>query len=388
VIGKHTVVTLCIKCRVLIFGKEKGAELEMAEQDLHYFMRGNTAQGLVSLADSIFQGLGTIYVLQGFPGGTEAMMGRIAAALEQRGFSLQRIHQPLDHESLEGIIVTNLSFGIVDGNAWSVDAEPVGADIRYIDLCSVLDTDKLEDSSEEIERLQRQIDTAYEQAYDTFLKTLHIHDDWEKIYIDHLDREAMNTLAAEWSEQYLQPVRAGKKAQIVHRFLGAATWRGAIDFVPNLTDRLQTRIYVKGRPGSGKSTLFKSLAASAELKGIDTEVYHCGFDPNSLDMLIFPELGIAIFDSTAPHEHFPVRQGDQILDVYQLAIAEGTDEKFADAVLAVKNRYSASMKQSIAHLAEAKELRDQLKDIYQEAATEGSLFPLERTILSGIEARV
>ena len=70
----------------------------------------------------------------------------------------------------------------------------------------------------------------------------------------------MNTLATEWSEQYLQPVRAGKKAQVVHRFLGAATWRGAIDFVPNLTDRLQTRIYVKGRPGSGKSTLFKSLS--------------------------------------------------------------------------------------------------------------------------------
>ncbi|WMT41433.1 hypothetical protein RE628_02470 [Paenibacillus sp. D2_2] len=52
------------------------------------------------------------------------MMGRIAAALEQRGFSLQRIHQPLDQEFLEGIIVKDLSFGIVDGDAWTVDAEP------------------------------------------------------------------------------------------------------------------------------------------------------------------------------------------------------------------------------------------------------------------------
>jgi len=360
----------------------------MAEQDLHYFMRGNTAQGLVSLADSVFQGLSTIYVLQGFPGGTEAMMGRIAAALEQRGFSLQRIHQPLDNEFLEGIIVTDLSFGIVDGDAWTVNAELAGTDIRYIDLCSVLDASKLAASSEEIERLQEQIDTAYEQAYDTFLKTLRIHDDWEKVYIDHLDREAMDSLAAEWSEQYLLPVRAGKKAKIVHRFLGAATWSGAVDFVPNLTDHLKTRIYVKGRPGSGKSTLFKNLAASAELKGIDTEIYHCGFDPNSLDMLIFPELSLAIFDSTAPHEHFPVRPGDQILDVYQLAIEEGTDEKFADAILTVKDRYSTSMKHSISYLAEVKKFRDQLTDIYQGAADEGSLHPLERTILSGIEARV
>jgi energy-coupling factor transporter ATP-binding protein EcfA2 len=147
-------------------------------------------------------------------------------------------------------------------------------------------------------------------------------------------------------------------------------------------------VVVCGPSGSGKSTFFKRLAASAELKGIDTEIYHCGFDSNSLDMLIFPELSLAIFDSTAPHEHFPSRDGDRIIDVYELAIEEGTDEKFADAILTVKNRYSTSMKQSISHLAEVEELCNKLKDIYREAAGEGSLFPLEKALLSGIEARV
>ncbi|MNI66294.1 hypothetical protein D3C73_1218490 [compost metagenome] len=187
----------------------------------------------------------------------------------------------------------------------------------------------------------------------------------------------MNQLALDWSESYLQKAvsEEDQQGEVIHRFLGAATWRGAVDFVPNLTEGLQNRVFVKGRPGSGKSTLFKKIAASAAEKGIDTEIYHCGFDPDSLDMLIFRELSLAIFDSTAPHEHFPDRDGDVILDVYELAIAEGTDEKHADAIADVKERYSQSMKESISYLAQVNALRDELKSIYEAAA--------DSTVLSG-----
>ena len=40
--------------------------------------------------------------------------------------------------------------------------------------------------------------------------------------------------------------------------------------------------------------MLKKLAKVAEEKGFDVEVYHCGFDPNSLDMVIVRELGFAI----------------------------------------------------------------------------------------------
>ncbi|KHF29822.1 hypothetical protein CM49_06520 [Paenibacillus sp. P1XP2] len=179
--------------------------------------------------------------------------------------------------------------------------------------------------------LEQEIAALYAKAYDSFLKTLRIHDEWEKFYIDHLDRERANQITAEFADEYLVPFRS-KKANVTRRFLGAATWQGALDYVPNLTENLRTRIFVKGRPGSGKSTMFKKLAKEAEARGIDTEIYHCGFDPNSLDMLIFPELSLAIFDSTAPHEHFPSREGDSILDVYEMAIKEGTDEAFAEEI--------------------------------------------------------
>ncbi|MNJ52260.1 hypothetical protein D3C77_475860 [compost metagenome] len=117
-------------------------------------------------------------------------------------------------------------------------------------------------------------------------------------------------------------------------------------------------------------------------------MYHCGFDPNSLDMLVFRSLGIAIFDSTAPHEHFPLRDGDSILDVYELAIAPYTDEKHAEEIAEVKSRYTTSMQIAISYLAEVKQNQDRLSAIYRSAADEEAISRQERLLAEEIEARV
>ncbi|WP_334074912.1 MULTISPECIES: hypothetical protein [Paenibacillus] len=340
----------------------------MTKRELHYFARGNTAAGLYSLVDSAFQGLSAIYVLKGVPGAAAGLLKHLASTIEGSGWSLQLIHQPLDGDLLEGLTIEELSAGFVDGEAWPEGFEPEGAKLSFIDLRTAFREEMLASAREELQSLEEEIAGLYEEAYATFLRTLRIHDEWENYYIDQLDREKMNQLAAEFADTHLPVFENAGPARMTHRFLGAATWRGAVDFVLNLTDRLRTRIYVKGRPGSGKSTLFRKLAALAEERGIGTEVYHCGFDPNSLDMLIFPELSLAIFDSTAPHEHFPSREGDSILDVYELAITPGTDEKFEAPLRAIKERYSASMKQSISLLAEVKTRRERLEQIYRDAA--------------------
>ncbi|RCX18174.1 hypothetical protein DFP94_107129 [Fontibacillus phaseoli] len=341
----------------------------MSERELHYFARGNTAAGLYSLTDSLFEDVETLYVIQGYPGGTAEALGRLASEWERRKWNLQLIHHPLDSDLLEAIVIEDLSVAVVDGAFWSENTSPAGAKVSFIHLDEVLGREKLAEDEDQIQALEKEIADLYAQAYATFLSTLRIHDEWEKFYIDNLDREKMDRLALDWSDTYLKPQqKEGKQARVKHRFLGAATWRGAVDYVPNLTDRLDTRIFVKGRPGSGKSTLFRKLAGLAAERGIDTEIYHCGFDPNSLDMLIFPELSLAIFDSTAPHEHFPVREGDSILDVYELAITPGTDEKYTDAIDGIKERYTASMKRSISLLAEVKQAVDRLEAIYLEAA--------------------
>lgn len=358
----------------------------MAGLEKHYFGRGNTAAGLYTLYDSILNGLDTVFVIDGRIGsGTSEVLAELAENWKENGWTKHYIHETLDNERLEGIILEEARIGIVDGNAWSADPVLEGTEIRVIDATAALRDGVADGVEARTKDREQEIASLYAKAFDSFLKTLRIHDEWEKFYIDHLDRERANQITADFADEYLVPFRS-KQANVTRRFLGAATWQGALDYVPNLTETLRTRVFVKGRPGSGKSTMFKKLAKEAEARGIDTEIYHCGFDPNSLDMLIFPELSLAVFDSTAPHEHFPSREGDSILDVYELAIKPGTDEEFAEEIAEIRIRYSSSMKRSISILADIKRIRDGVWAEYDAAVDRAALRGIASQVIRQVDA--
>ena len=57
--------------------------------------------------------------------------------------------------------------------------------------------------------------------------------------------------------------------------------------------------YLKGGPGTGKSTLLKKFAAA--FADEDVSVYHCASDPHSLDAVVLEQRGIFAADATAPH---------------------------------------------------------------------------------------
>ena len=58
---------------------------------------------------------------------------------------------------------------------------------------------------------------------------------------------------------------------------------------------------IKGGPGTGKSTLLKTIAAAAEARGLEVQRVLCSGDPDSLDGVYVPALGSAWADGTAPH---------------------------------------------------------------------------------------
>lgn len=340
--------------------------LKVAGKIRNYYAGGNTARGFHNLYQSNLEGLDRLFILKGGPGtGKSSMMKKIGEEWLGKGYDIELLHCSSDNNSIDGVIVRGLGVGIVDGTAPHV-IEPTapGAVEEYINLGEAWDSDKLAVEKRNIVKLTGKITESFQTAYSTFAEALRVHDEWEKIYINSMDFEKANQLTTSLIDKFFGKIKLNKKADVRHRFLGAATPQGAVDFVPNLTEDLTKRYFIKGRPGSGKSTMLKKLAAVAEERGFDVEVYHCGFDPNSLDMVIVRELGFAIFDSTAPHEYFPSNSTDEIIDMYEELIAPGTDEIFAEDIEEISGRYKEKMQEAISYLANAKSLHDELEEIY------------------------
>ena len=68
-------------------------------------------------------------------------------------------------------------------------------------------------------------------------------------------------------------------------------------------------VILKGGPGSGKSTLMKSVVKSVLEHGEEAELIYCSSDPESLDAVIFPRAHLCIADGTAPHVLEPKHPG-------------------------------------------------------------------------------
>ncbi|MDT9024324.1 PRK06851 family protein [Rossellomorea yichunensis] len=332
----------------------------------HYYAGGNTAKGFYSLYESVLDGLERIYILKGGPGtGKSSLMKSVGERFEGKGLEVEYLHCASDNHSIDGVLLPEFGVGIVDGTApHIIEPKAPGVIEEYVNIGAAWDSKKLLPHKEEILGLNDKIASFFQRAYDTFAASLSAHDDIEEIYISNMDFTKANELTNELISLFFEDKSLSKSSTVKHRFLGAATPDGAVDYIQNLTEDVEKRYFIKGRAGSGKSTMLKKIASAGEELGYDIEVYHCGFDPNSLDMLIIREKGIAIFDSTAPHEYFPELESDEIIDMYERCITQGTDEKYAADIERTTKAYKDKMKEAISYLKEAKCLREQLESIY------------------------
>ena len=354
----------------------------------NYYAGGNTAKGFYNLYDSALEDLNKLYILKGGPGtGKSTLIKSIGEFIVNKGINIEYLHCSSDTNSVDGVVIPEFKIGLVDGTAPHViEPKAPGVIEEYVNLGVAWDSKKLSVHKEAILSLNNEISRKFQTAYDTFAAALKAHDEIEEIYISNMDFQEANKLTDELNKLFFSDDTVSKEPKIKHRFLGAATPSGAVDFIQNLTEDIEKRYFIKGRAGSGKSTMLKKIASVWESRGFDIEVYHCGFDPNSLDMVIIPEKSIAIFDSTAPHEYFPDRKNDEIIDMYERCITPGTDEKFENEIERTTKSYKDKMKEAISYLADVKVLRDQLEAIYIEAMDFSKVDQIQKEILEEIKS--
>lgn len=362
----------------------------MQGRELHYFACANSSKGFVNFFDSNLDGLDKIYILKGGPGtGKSSLMKTIGQRMKERGLDVELIHCSSDPDSLDGVILRKIKTAIVDGTAPHVIEPKVpGAIEEYVNLGEAWNTRQLGRHTIPITDLEHEIEECFKKAYEQFHKALKIHDEWENIYIHNMEFAAVNELCDEVIHRIFEGVTEQEEGSVIHRFFGGATPNGVVDFVMNVIEPMEKRYFIKGRPGSGKSTMLRKIQQQAENLCLNVEVYHCGFDPDSLDMIRLPQISVCIFDSTAPHEYEPSRESDEVIDVYAKAIRPGTDEENERQLKNIKERYRALVGLGTWYLQKAKQHHDTLEAYYVAATDFTVTEKIMKKLMKEIEDRI
>lgn len=139
-------------------------------------------------------------------------------------------------------------------------------------------------------------------------------------------------------------------------FLGANTPLGFVSFFDELYNPYDnsTAYIIKGGPGTGKSTLMKKVDRECQRRGLATEKVYCSSDPDSLDGIIVPDLGVSICDGTSPHTLEPKFPGacENIINTGAFWDKAKLREK-ADTIRSLTLENSIHHRRSVKYLAAA-----------------------------------
>jgi len=130
----------------------------------------------------------------------------------------------------------------------------------------------------------------------------------------------------------------------IHFFLGANAPAGFFSLYDQLVDPHtdETLYILKGGPGCGKSSFMKTIAKGLSDAGLTVEQIHCSADPDALDAIYIPALGMAYVDGTAPHIIEPTYMAvfDQYINLGELYDCDAM-RPLKSQVIELTNAYKA-----------------------------------------------
>ena len=255
----------------------------------------------------------TVYLLKGAHGfQISALLQKLGDYYNDKGTDIEYFYDPLFDNTIEATFV-KAPYNILFLQATNPSIEPIliGERDHVIALDDCVDKQQLSSNTEQTKQ------THYEKCFNALSNAIKIHDDWEIETQKHMNWQGLDDQYAELITNLFGQNKLAKRSTLTHRLLGTLTPTGARDTLQSITQQLERRLFIKGYPGTGKSSMMKKLAQEATHRGFDVQLVWCGLDANSIDMVILPELKFCIFDSTEPHVYFPDdnRPGDEIFDI-------------------------------------------------------------------------
>lgn len=311
----------------------------------------------------------TVYLLKGAHGfKVSELFSQLANHYSNQGVDIEIFLDPIFDNTIEALFIKE-PHNTLFLQATNPSVEPMlGKRDKVITLHDCIDVQKLLYHGEKLAQLHETKANHYQNCFASLSKAIQIHDDWEVETRRYMNWNGLDNQFNELINGLFGEMKLNKIAKQTHRLLGTLTPAGARDTVQSITQNLERRLFIKGYPGTGKSSMMKKLAEEAAIRGYDVQTVWCGLDSNSVDMVILPELKFCIFDSTEPHIYFPDRAGDEIFDIAQHCHPTEVEENNIKEI--VKN-YKSAINDATAYASLYAQEEKQLREIIDQTIRSG-----------------
>ena len=174
-----------------------------------YFAASNSGVGFMNYFPRIFGGgaCSRLFVVKGGPGtGKSSFMRKIGEAAEREGYTVTYYLCSSDPASLDGLMIEELSAGIIDGtapHAW--EPASIGAFEQLVDLGGFWDGGKLMAKRKEIDALAAEKRACYSRAYGYLGAIRAVKMAWEAAVMPALDEEKLFCAAERILLRYAPP---------------------------------------------------------------------------------------------------------------------------------------------------------------------------------------
>ncbi|HHW60394.1 MAG TPA: hypothetical protein GX404_00640 [Syntrophomonadaceae bacterium] len=280
-----------------------------------------THQGFHTFIPGLLQGLKRVYILKGAPGSGKSFFIRfIGEHLSEQGYDVEFWMSALDAVSPDGVYIPQLDTAVVNGSL------PLPIDPRYPGVRDVLinleefwNEQKIDGQQAKVIELVDQMESCLHQVTAQLQEAVAVYEVAKNIYTPCVDKKKLQDLIGELADQILQNGAVER-----HYFARAFTADGLVNYMNEVSAECKRRYIFKGPPGSGKGFVIEALAQQARNKGHHLEYYHCGLQPEKIDMLIIRDLQVALIK--AGEMDLLLRPWDVVVDLGSFLNAYDTEE--------------------------------------------------------------
>ncbi|WP_019414699.1 hypothetical protein [Paenisporosarcina sp. TG20] len=299
------------------------------------FGRAYTGQGEKNIYTDLIKEARKVYFIKSPPTfKLSDLFRQVGYHYVKRGYDIEWFYDPLHSDIIEATYVKgNRTLFIQASHPVSFEPKYYGSSHHVVSFYEAYNQENLRNHGEFLREKTLHSEQWLAKAFKRLAQAKTIHDEWEVPYINGMNWGGFDAQAEALFNETFTTLKFNKVPQRTHRIIGSLTTEGAKDYFVSLSKDIKKRIFIKGYPGSGKSTLMKRFAEKAESVGLNTQWGWCGLDSNSIDYVWLPELQTILFDSTSPHEYVPERLGDEVYDVKKFRELNEADQLIVDGII-------------------------------------------------------